>query len=106
MHAAGAAGAIVAIGDCGSASEPRAVFFYGAACIDGSCGVIVTDSGVDANDANFANDTNIGIFYGAPCIDGSCLPPEDTGTGAPDASTDSEADSGDAVTSDTGGDGP
>jgi hypothetical protein len=80
MHAAGAAGAVVAIGDCGGSETP----FYGAACIDGSCGVTVTDSGVDGNDSGVdANDANIVVFYGAPCIDGSCLPPEDGGGDGP-----------------------
>ena len=94
MHAAGAAGAVVAISDCGS--ETRSVAFYGAPCIDGSCGVTVTDSGADA-----ANDVNSGVFYGAPCIDGSCLPPEDAGS--TDASADA-AEAGDGGTADAAAD--
>jgi hypothetical protein len=77
MHAAGAAGAVVAIGDCGG-QETRSAPFYGVACIDGSCNVVVTDSGADANDANAT------VFYGAPCFDGSCLPPEDASSDGPD----------------------
>lgn len=42
MHAAGAAGAVVAIADC-SSSPPQP--FYGGACVGGSC--IVTDAGAD-----------------------------------------------------------
>lgn len=94
MHAAGAAGAVVAIGDCGG-QETRSVAFYGAACIDNDCGVTVVDSGMDANDAS------TGVFYGAPCIDGSCLPPpEDAGAGEAEASSDAGGDVTDAPTSD------
>ncbi|HEX8792373.1 MAG TPA: hypothetical protein VF765_15570 [Polyangiaceae bacterium] len=88
MHAAGAAGAVVAISDCGS--ETRSTAFYGAPCIDGSCGVTVTDSGADA-----ASDVNSGVFYGAPCVDGSCLPPEEAGS--TDASGDAAEAGGDAA---------
>jgi hypothetical protein len=105
MHAAGTAGAVVAIGNCGG-SETHATPFYGAACIDGSCGVTITDSGTDTGFD--ANDANPIVFYGAPpCIeDGSCFPPHDAGIDAPDASTDGGEDYGDAVTSDAGDDSP
>lgn len=94
MHAAGAAGAVVAIGDCGGETH-QSTAFYGAACIDNDCGVTVVDSGMDANDAS------TGVFYGAPCIDGSCLPPpEDAGTGEADASADAGGDVADAPGSD------
>lgn len=96
LQAAGAAGAVVAIGDCGG-QETRSVAFYGAACIDNDCGVTVVDSGADVNDAYPS------VFYGAPCIDGSCLPPpEDSGAGDSGAGdADASADAGaDAPTSD------
>jgi hypothetical protein len=91
MHAAGAAGAVVAIGDCGGETH-QSTAFYGAACIDNDCGVTVVDSGADVNGS---------VFYGAPCIDGSCLPPpEDAGSGEADASADADGDVADAPTSD------
>jgi hypothetical protein len=93
LQAAGAAGAVVAIGDCGG-QETRNVAFYGAACIDDDCGVTVVDSGADVNDAYPS------VFYGSPCIDGSCLPPEDAGTGEGDAPADAGGDVADAPTSD------
>jgi hypothetical protein len=97
LHAAGAAGAVVAISDC--SSDARSVAFYGAACIDGSCNV-VTDSGADATDANPT------VFYGAPCLDGSCLPPQDAGdAGSPEASVDAAEEAGDAGASDAPVDG-
>jgi hypothetical protein len=96
MHAAGAAGALVSISDC--SSQPQSTAFYGAACLDGSCGVVVTDSGVDANDANAT------VFYGSPCLDGSCLPPQDTGSDAPEASADAGEDVEDAGNNDGAGD--
>jgi hypothetical protein len=106
IHAAGAAGAVVAISDCGL-TDARGSAFYGAACIDtdGSCGVTITDSGADSG--IYVNDANPIAFYGgAPCLDGSCFPPEDASVDAPDASTDGGEDSADAVTSDAGDDGP
>jgi hypothetical protein len=100
MHAAGTAGAVVAIGDCGGS---QGVPFYGAACVDGSCGAIVTDSGVTISDASVnANDASGIPFYGGACVDGSCIPPADAAKDAPDASTDSGTDSWDAAASDAG----
>ncbi len=83
MHAAGAAGAIVAISDCGGQESPQA--FYGAPCVEGQCGVAITDSGADANDANST------VFYGAPCLDGSCVF-GDAGTDGSDTSADASED--------------
>jgi hypothetical protein len=104
MHAAGAAGAVVAIADCSSSGTPGTTVFYGAACVDGSCVTITdagatdagaTDAGADAYDANGA------VFYGAPCLDGSCLPSEDAGGDAqPEASQDASANGGDAGSAD------
>jgi hypothetical protein len=101
MHAAGAAGAVVAIGDCGG-QETHSTAFYGAACLDGSC-VAMTDSGADAINANDANGT---VFYGAACLDGSCLPPQDAGSGGPDAPADTADEVEDAGTNEGPGDAP
>ena len=94
MHAAGAAGAIVAITDC--SSNGNTTVFYGAACVDGSC-ITVTDAGAGAD----AYDANTTVFYGAACPDGSCLPPvEAGGDGQPDAAGDASTDAGDARSTD------
>jgi hypothetical protein len=98
MHAAGAAGAIVAISDCGQENPIQP--FYGGSCVGDQCGVVMTDSGADANDANGT------VFYGAPCLDGSCLPPQDAGTDGSEASGDASEDVEDAGTRDGAGDGP
>jgi len=96
MHAAGAAGAIVAISDCGGQESPNQPF-YGGSCVEGQCGVVMTDSGADANDANNT------VFYGAPCLDGSCVFGE-AGADGSEASADASEDVEDAGISDGAGD--
>jgi hypothetical protein len=67
MHAAGAAGAVFALGDCSNAqSQPG----YGGSCIPDACSVYVEDTGADttviaeasvasdASDASSTADTN------------------------------------------------
>jgi hypothetical protein len=87
MHAAGAAGAVVAIADCSSTGNTNTNVFYGAVCVGDAC-TIITDAEADAYDANTA------VFYGAACPDGSCFP-------GPDAGGESEA----AASPDAGGNG-
>lgn len=96
MHAAGAAGAVVAIADCSSSGNVRDVAFYGAACVDGSC-ITTMDAGEDAYDANTS------VFYGAACPEGSCLPPVEAGNDAP---ADVAPDAGEDAADGGGGDAP
>lgn len=102
MHAAGAAGAVVALADCSSGSSPRAVAFYGAACLDdGGCGAIVDSGGGDGGATVDAQDGSTAVFYGAPCLDASCVVPEAGGDApSPDAGADGGPSDGGAEGSD------
>jgi hypothetical protein len=102
LHAAGAAGAVVALADCSSTGNTRTTAFYGASCTGDAC-VQQEDSGVA--DSSYMDTWGTGIFYGAACVDGSCNPP-DTGS-AIDAPTDSRSanpEAGEAGESDAGSD--
>lgn len=79
LHAAGAATAIVTL-DC-SSSSGSVEAFYGAPCIDGSCGPYTVDSGQDAT------------YYDGPLVN-----PPDAGEAA--TAVDASFDAADALPGD------
>ncbi len=107
LHAAGAAGAIASLNECGGGERSEA--FYGAPCIEvdgGACNVITLDAGSDVRDAGY--DTGaVGVFYGGPCIGGNCPDASPIPTDGGDASTldATGGDAGDAQASDGSTDG-
>jgi hypothetical protein len=99
LHAAGAAGAILALNDCGGSTATEIP--YGVACggMDQSpCPVLDAgrDTGTDAKpDATYDAGYDAGggeVFYGGPCPGGGCF---DSGA-SPEAST----EAGDAAVTD------
>jgi hypothetical protein len=101
LHAAGAAGAIVTLNDCGTGTSVEA--FYGAPCIDGSCNYTY-DAGQDGAAWDGATgDEAVEVFYGGSCLDACGVLPDagPDGKSGADASSDagdgsSAADAGDA----------
>jgi hypothetical protein len=55
MHAAGAAGAVVALGDCFSTTTVQPA--YGIACTPDVCAPFEQDSGADASEAGATKDS-------------------------------------------------
>ncbi|HEY5242624.1 MAG TPA: hypothetical protein VIJ22_14190 [Polyangiaceae bacterium] len=104
LHAAGAAGAIASLNDCGGGERTEA--FYGAPCIEvdgGACSVITLDAGSDALDAGYDAGA-IGVFYGGSCVGSDCPDASPAPTDGGDAST-VDATGGDAQTTDGSADG-
>jgi hypothetical protein len=51
MHAAGAAGAVIALGDCSSPSSAPLPAYGGVHCVPPDCAPVVQDAGPDASEA-------------------------------------------------------
>jgi hypothetical protein len=102
MMAAGTAGTVAAILDCGQTSGGTAVF-YGGACTGGEC-----IPGGDQDAAPFVFDGGSGaVFYGSACTGDACPPFQEdaattetsdaSGAGVVDASASDAADGSDAT---------
>jgi hypothetical protein len=102
MFAAGAAGTVAAIVDCGQTAGPTASAFYGVACTGSECVPGSQDAAPSPYDGG-----SVVVFYGIACTGDACVPPlpikEDAG--GVDASDASPSDAGDAKADEDASDG-
>jgi hypothetical protein len=102
MFAAGAAGTVAAIVDCGQTAAPTASAFYGVACTGSECFPGSQDAAPFPNDGG-----SVVVFYGVACTGDACLPSPTEDAGGVDANDASSAasEAGDAKTDEDAGDG-